>query len=109
MKTKNEAATKEIILDDPYICAVFAEENSRNPIDKPFQIVPFLKNPKEVAWRLTGAGILQLLDKIYSDTPVPIHSYIKALKEIRSSIFVFKKLGETNALNINRKERRHEQ
>lgn len=94
MEKKNAAETKEIILDDPYITSVFAEENSRSQ-NKPFEIQPFLKTPKEVAWRITGKGIMQVLEKIYADTPIPINSYIKALKEIRSSIFLYKQIGES--------------
>lgn len=93
MKKENEMEVREIELDDPYITAIFAEENFHNFNNKPYKIQPFLKTQKEVAWRITGKGIMQMLEKIYSDAPVPIHSYIKALKEIRASIFLYKQLG----------------
>ena len=86
-----EKSTIEI--NDSFITAVFAEKNYHFPNNKPFDIQPFLKTPSEVAWRVTGNGIMQVLEEIYADTPVPVNSYIKALKEIRSSIFLFKQLG----------------
>lgn len=94
MAKKNEesSAAEEIELDNPYITAVFAELNLHDLNDKPFEIQPYLKAPGQVAWRVSGKGIMQVLEKIWSDVPVPIHSYIKALKEIRSSIFLYKQL-----------------
>lgn len=92
MKKENEAEVKEIELDDSYVCAVFALENSRNLLNKPFQIQPYLKAPGQVAWRIAGCNIMQTLERIYNDVPVPINSYIKALKEVRSSIFLYKQL-----------------
>lgn len=91
-KNETSSAAEEIELGDAYITAVFAFENSHNS-NKPFSIQPFLKTQKEVAWRISGKGIMQTLEKIYADTPVPINSYIKALKEVRSSIFLYKQLG----------------
>lgn len=82
----------EIIIDNPYISAVFAVKNLRN-LNKPFEIQPYNKTPGQVGWRIVGRGILQVLEEIYADTPVPINSYIKMLKEIRSQIFLFKQVG----------------
>lgn len=92
MKKGKEKEMSEIILDDSYVTAVFAAENSRSHI-KLFEIQPFLKTPNEVAWRISGVGIMQVLEKIYADTPTPVNSFIKAIKEIRSTIFLFKQLG----------------
>lgn len=93
MKKENEAEIKEIELDDPYITAVFAEENLHDLNNKPFEIQPYLKAPGQVAWHIAGRNIMQVLSKIYNDTPVNIFSYIKSLKEIRASIFLYKGLG----------------
>lgn len=95
MAKKNEesSAAEKIELDDAYVTAVFALENSRDPNNKSFEIQPYLKAPGQVAWRIAGRGIMQTLERIYSDYSVPINSYIKVLKEIRSSIFLYKQLG----------------
>ncbi|KAF0146171.1 MAG: hypothetical protein FD156_198 [Nitrospirae bacterium] len=94
MEKKNDkSSAAEIELADAYIVAVFAFENSRDPNNKPFEIQPYLKAQNEVAWRISGKGILHVLEKISGDNLIPINSYIKSLKEIRSSIFLYKQFG----------------
>jgi len=88
-----DTGTEEIELNDVYLVAVFAAANSRSK-DHPFKIQPFLTSENKVSWRISGVGIMQTLEGIYSDTPVPVLSFIKSVKEIRSSIFIYKGISQ---------------
>ena len=91
MKTKkeeDEQSITEICLDDPFLTAVFLQINYLIPGS--FTIDPYFKGPKMVSWRIRGNGVLEVLERIYSDEKIPISTYIRAVREVRNQMFVLK-------------------
>jgi len=72
------------IFSDPTIVSYFAVSN------KPFKITPQRNTNGQVEFAVEGHGIDQALDELYSNSPVGVLDYIKALKGYRSSIFALK-------------------
>lgn len=89
-----EELIEELIIDKPEIAAVFHFKISC--LKENFEIQPFLKAHKLVAWTIRGKGIMKCLQEIYSDTPIPINSYLRSLREVRSQIFVFQNVDFTS-------------
>ena len=87
MDRPDEKNQEELVVDQPEIAAFFLFE--KNHREANITIRPFLQG-KLVAWEVKGDNILALLQKIYNDTPIPINSYLRDLKEIRSQIYIFK-------------------
>ena len=72
------------IFSDPTIVSYFVASN------KPFKIIPQRNINGQVEFSVEGQGIDQALDELYSNSPVGVLDYIKALKSFRSSIFALK-------------------
>ncbi|MDA8431998.1 MAG: hypothetical protein M0Z60_03425 [Nitrospiraceae bacterium] len=74
----------ELVLEDAYLVTYFRLRG--------FEIHPFLKDPKTVAWKVQGPRLLSILEEIYADFPVPVNTFIKTLKDVRSSIFLLRQV-----------------
>lgn len=74
----------ELILEDAYLVTYFRFRG--------FNVHPFLKDSRTVAWKINGQNLLKILEEIYRDAPVPVNTFIKTLKDTRSSIFLLKQV-----------------
>ena len=81
-----ENESRELVIKDPAIVSVFRILG--------YTVEIFLENPSTCAWRVKGDDILGVLQGIYSDTiELPIGSFIKTYKDVRSTITLTKQLG----------------
>jgi len=88
-----EDEIEEIILDKSEIVAFFQDKNTRLKPEENFEIKPFLQSPGHVAWEVRGKGLMKCLQDIFNNVPIPINSYLRALKEVRSQIYIFQDIG----------------
>ncbi len=74
----------ERVFSDPTIPAFFQASS------KPLKVIPQRNSNGQVEFLVEGKNIDEALNELYSNTPVGVLDYIKALKGLRSSIFALK-------------------
>ena len=72
------------IFTDPSIPAYFQASN------KDFRIIPFRSETGQVEFSVEGKDIDDALTELYSNVPIGVLDFIRALKGWRSSIFALK-------------------